>query len=227
MLWAWEVVGRPSLVVAWCMRIGKGESKVSGVKESALNAWHAILLWLLSNGPTGSMKSAVIPQFAALCSSSLAVWSGGFPSCVLFFVGLSFWKLLSCCPLLHLLGFPLRCLLPCLYLPCVLSSVTSRVSSCCSLLPASEDHGLLSHLGISRWKTVIDYLFFLREMNVTSSARTLFSFGHLCTPSQDSWRWIMISFRFNLVSLVFMLKDVSHLLSFLSIIHVPGSFSRL
>lgn len=27
------------------MRIGKGESPASGLKESALNTWHAILLW--------------------------------------------------------------------------------------------------------------------------------------------------------------------------------------
>lgn len=50
MLWAWELVGRQSLVEPWCMRIGKGESNAIGVKESALNAWQAILHWPLSNG---------------------------------------------------------------------------------------------------------------------------------------------------------------------------------
>lgn len=48
------MVGRQSAVVAWCMRIGKGESNVRGVKESALNAWHAIFLQPPSpNGSNG------------------------------------------------------------------------------------------------------------------------------------------------------------------------------
>lgn len=54
MLWAWEVVGKQSLVETWCMRIGNGESSASGVKESALNVWHAILLWPLPSGPRGT-----------------------------------------------------------------------------------------------------------------------------------------------------------------------------
>ena len=43
------------------MRIGKGESTASGVKESALNAWHAILLRPLTKGPSGALKFDVIP----------------------------------------------------------------------------------------------------------------------------------------------------------------------
>lgn len=38
MLCVWEVFGRQSPVEVWCIRMGKGESTVSGVKESALNA---------------------------------------------------------------------------------------------------------------------------------------------------------------------------------------------
>lgn len=52
-------------------------------------------------------------------------------------------------------------------------------------------------------------------MDVSSSARTLHSFGHICTLGQDSRRWIVISFRFKLLSLVFMRQSVSQLLSFL------------
>ncbi len=60
--------GRQSLAEAWCIRIGKGESPASGVKESALNAWHAILLWPLSNGPNGTLKVDVIPRLVSfLC----------------------------------------------------------------------------------------------------------------------------------------------------------------
>lgn len=44
MLCAWEMLGMHSLVEVWCMRIGKADSPASGVKESELNAWHAILL---------------------------------------------------------------------------------------------------------------------------------------------------------------------------------------
>ena len=52
------------------MRIGRGESNASGVKESALNAWHAILLWPLSSGPNG--VGTPDPLIVSLCSSSLS-----------------------------------------------------------------------------------------------------------------------------------------------------------
>lgn len=55
------MVGRQSLAEAWCIRIGNGESPASGVKESGLNAWHAILLWPLLNGRNGTLKADVIP----------------------------------------------------------------------------------------------------------------------------------------------------------------------
>lgn len=42
------------------MRIDKGESKASGAKESALNAWQAILLWPLSSGPRGAVMWSVV-----------------------------------------------------------------------------------------------------------------------------------------------------------------------
>lgn len=42
------------------MRIGSGESSVSGVKESGLNVWHAILPWPLPGDPRGTeMRSFV------------------------------------------------------------------------------------------------------------------------------------------------------------------------
>lgn len=48
------MVGKQSLVETWCMRIGNGESSASGVKESPLNVWHAILLWPLPSSPRGT-----------------------------------------------------------------------------------------------------------------------------------------------------------------------------
>lgn len=36
------------------MRIGSGESSASGVKESGLNVWHAILPWPLPGDPRGT-----------------------------------------------------------------------------------------------------------------------------------------------------------------------------
>lgn len=66
MLWAWEVVGRQSLVETWCMRMGNGESSASGVKESALNVWHAILLQPLPSGPGGTEMWSFCPSLCPL-----------------------------------------------------------------------------------------------------------------------------------------------------------------
>lgn len=46
MLWGWDATWRPSPPPAWCMRMGSGESRVRGVKESALKAWQAMVLLL-------------------------------------------------------------------------------------------------------------------------------------------------------------------------------------
>lgn len=51
------------------MRIGKGESNASGAKESALNAWHAILLWPLSSGPNGAVPLDPLIVFLLLVLS--------------------------------------------------------------------------------------------------------------------------------------------------------------
>lgn len=50
MLWAWDVVGRQSVVEPWCIMIGRGESPVSEAKESLPNAWQAIFSCPLFNG---------------------------------------------------------------------------------------------------------------------------------------------------------------------------------
>lgn len=42
------------------MRIGNGESSASGVKESALNVWHAILLWPLPSASRGTETRSLV-----------------------------------------------------------------------------------------------------------------------------------------------------------------------
>lgn len=117
MLCVWEVFGRQSPVEVWCIRMGKGESTVSGVKESALNAWHAILLWSPSDGPNGTLTWSLYRiNFCVL------------PRCLVAFLVLSLIFLRS-------LPLPLLCfyfVLLCLAFSCsvfvfISSSVTSRI----------------------------------------------------------------------------------------------------
>lgn len=85
MLWAWEVVGRQSLEETWCIRMGNGESRASGVKESALNVWHAILLRPLPSDPRGSEMWSVRPSLCPFLIYFLVF--SGLSSCNTCFVG--------------------------------------------------------------------------------------------------------------------------------------------
>lgn len=140
-----------------------------------------------SSGPTGSMKSAVIPQFARpllVFSCCLVRWFS-FPCFVFCWIILLKTRILPPFVAPSWVSFALPsalslsavCLVFC-HLSCLLFLFFA---------PCFRRSWFTEPLGNKQVENC-DRLpfFFLREMNVTSSARTLFSFGHLCTPSQDS-----------------------------------------
>lgn len=106
MLWAWDVVGRQSVVVAWCMRIGKGESNVRGVKESVLNAWHAIFLQPPSPNGSSGWDDDGIPwcfSVSAFLFCGCLVWSCRSPPLMYCLSGIVSLKAFTCLPLSSLL----------------------------------------------------------------------------------------------------------------------------
>lgn len=109
MLWAWDATGSPSPALAWCMRMGSGESRVGGAKESALKAWHAIVprpegTPPLSGSPRwfdlglSSCLSCIVSCRSTLLQASL---------CFLSALGLAFFSSLAPAPRLQVLLFTL------------------------------------------------------------------------------------------------------------------------
>lgn len=223
MLCAWEVAGRQSLVEAWCMRIGKAESPASGVKESVLNAWHAIFLWLLKLnwsqrytkvwcGPLNDLFTCLLLLYLVLSPIATLLALCLFRSCPVEICFLAFLSRVLLCVVALCLSS--RLLWPCLVLSClfvVASCLFSPLVLCSSpFVSGSVKHTSLlvtwDYTGRRLW-----YLFFLKEKWMSALQPKLFTVFGTTLPSAKTLEdeLLKLDFRLKLPPLVYLFKGVS------------------
>lgn len=126
MLWAWDVVGRQSVVEPWCIMIGRGESPVSEAKESLPNAWQAIFSCPLFNGDPLKFNTAhrlvSCLRFSVSCLFCLISHVALLALCLLY--------LFPYLPLAWLVMDTLSCLLPFVLSSLAFCSSALSFSSC-------------------------------------------------------------------------------------------------